>query len=392
MSPWLLPDYIADVLPPEARHIEELRTRLLDTARGYGYELVIPPLVEHLESLLTGTGEALGLQTFKLVDQLSGRTLGVRADTTPQVARIDTHFLRRPGVTRLCYCGPVLHTRPERAQATRELLQLGAEIYGEKGRRADLEVLKLALDCLRAAGVTECVVDLADARIVSALLAEVDPGEVRRAAIHRALVVKDAVALHAACTGLGKSIVEHLMALVDLYGGAEVLDAARKKLGEVAGVSVALDDLQWLSRHLGGGGIRVTFDLADARGWDYYTGPRFAVYAAGVGNALLRGGRYDGVGAAFGGQQDGGRPAAGFTLDLKYLAGVLRPTPRRAAIRAPWADAPALNDAIAALRRRGETVVRMDADEVRGAGEYDFDRELVGSGAHWDVVALEPAT
>ena len=391
MSPWLLPDYIADVLPPEARHIEELRTRLLDTARGYGYELVIPPLVEHLESLLTGTGEALGLQTFKLVDQLSGRTLGVRADTTPQVARIDTHFLRRPGATRLCYCGPVLHTRPERAQATRELLQLGAEIYGEKGRRADLEILKLALDCLHAAGVAECVVDLADARIVSALLTGADPGEARRAAIHSALVAKDTAALRAACAGLGKPVAERLMALVDLYGGADVLDAARNTLGAVAGIATALDDLQWLAHHLAGDGVRVTFDLADARGWDYYTGPRFAVYALGVGNALLRGGRYDGVGAAFSGQQDGSRPAAGFTLDLKYLAGVLRPAPRRAAIRAPWADVPALNEAIAALRRRGETVVRMDADEVCGAGEYDFDRELAGSGAHWNVVALESA-
>jgi ATP phosphoribosyltransferase regulatory subunit len=141
MSAWLLPDHIADVLPSEARHIEELRRALLDTARGYGYELVMPPLLEHLESLLTGTGEALSLQTFKLVDQLSGRTLGLRADTTPQVARIDAHLLNRGAVTRLCYCGPVLHTRPERAHATREPLQLGAEIYGHAGREADLEVL-----------------------------------------------------------------------------------------------------------------------------------------------------------------------------------------------------------------------------------------------------------
>jgi ATP phosphoribosyltransferase regulatory subunit len=141
MSAWLLPDHIADVLPSEARHIEELRRELLDTARGYGYELVMPPLIEHLESLLTGTGEALGLQTFKLVDQLSGRSLGVRADTTPQVARIDAHLLGRQAITRLCYCGPVLHTRPERPHATREPLQFGAEIYGHAGREADLEIL-----------------------------------------------------------------------------------------------------------------------------------------------------------------------------------------------------------------------------------------------------------
>jgi ATP phosphoribosyltransferase regulatory subunit len=150
MSAWVLPDHVADVLPSEARHIEELRRELLDTARGYGYELVIPPLLEHLESLLTGTGEALDLQTFKLVDQLSGRTLGLRADTTPQVARIDAHLLGRTALTRLCYCGPVLHTRPARPHATREPLQLGAEIYGHAGPEADLEILQLALDCLSA--------------------------------------------------------------------------------------------------------------------------------------------------------------------------------------------------------------------------------------------------
>src|SRR6476661_2235656 len=170
MSAWVLPDHIADVLPSEARHIEELRRELLDTARGYGCELVMPPLLEHLESLLTGTGEALDLQTFKLVDQLSGRMMGLRADTTPQVARIDAHLLNREGVTRLCYCGPVLHTRPDRPHATREPLQFGAEIYGHAGLESDLEALRLALDCLKAAGVGPVTVDLADARIVDALL------------------------------------------------------------------------------------------------------------------------------------------------------------------------------------------------------------------------------
>jgi len=170
MSAWLLPDHIADVLPSEARHIEELRRDLLDTARSYGYELVIPPLVEHLDSLLTGTGEELGLQTFKLVDQLSGRSLGVRADTTPQVARIDAHLLNRLGVTRLCYCGPVLHTRPDKPHATREPLQFGAEIYGHAGKEADLEALQLALACLRVAQVPALQIDLADVRIVHSLL------------------------------------------------------------------------------------------------------------------------------------------------------------------------------------------------------------------------------
>src|SRR6195952_2545784 len=165
MSAWVLPDHIADVLPSEARHIEELRRDLLDMARRYGYELVMPPLLEHLESLLSGTGEALDLQTFKLVDQLSGRMLGLRADSTPQVARIDAHLLNRRSVTRLCYCGPVVHTRPDRPHATREPLQFGAEIYGHAGLEADTEVLLLALDCLRVAKVDRPSVDLADARI-----------------------------------------------------------------------------------------------------------------------------------------------------------------------------------------------------------------------------------
>ncbi|MEG1328167.1 MAG: ATP phosphoribosyltransferase regulatory subunit, partial [Janthinobacterium sp.] len=192
MSAWVLPDHIADVLPSEARHIEELRRGLLDTARSYGYELVMPPLLEHLESLLTGTGEALDLQTFKLVDQLSGRSLGLRADTTQQVARIDAHLLNRRGVTRLCYCGPVLHTRPDRPRATREPLQFGAEIYGHAGLEADLEALLLALACLRSAQVSNVSVDMADVRVVRSLLAGVDVDAQVLHAVHAALATKDA--------------------------------------------------------------------------------------------------------------------------------------------------------------------------------------------------------
>src|SRR5512147_492829 len=205
-SAWLLPEHIADVLPAQARHIEELRRGLLDVARSYGCELVIPPLAEHIESLLSGTGGDLDLKTFKLVDQLSGRTLGVRADSTPQVARIDAHLLNRVGVTRLCYCGPVLHTRPSGMQGTREPLQFGAEIYGHAGLEADLEVQDLALDCLRGAGLGEVTLDLADARIVRALLAGVD--RARHADIHAALADKDSAALADLCAGLGASVRE----------------------------------------------------------------------------------------------------------------------------------------------------------------------------------------
>src|SRR3954469_3355268 len=226
MSAWLLPDHIADVLPSEARHIEELRRQLLDTARGYGCELVMPPLLEHLESLLTGTGEALGLQTFKLVDQLSGRTLGLRADTTPQVARIDAHLLNRPGVTRLCYCGPVLHTRPDRPHATREPLQFGAEIYGHAGLEADLEALLLALDCLKATQVRDLTVDMADARIVRSVLAGVPVDGAQLAQVHAALATKDASELASLTKSFPAASREGLLALVGLYGDSKVLAEA----------------------------------------------------------------------------------------------------------------------------------------------------------------------
>src|SRR5690349_5738741 len=223
MSAWVLPDHIADVLPSEARHIEELRRELFDTARGYGYELVMPPRLEHLESLLTGTGEALDLQTFKLVDQLSGRMLGLRADTTPQVARIDAHLLNRQGVTRLCYCGPVLHTRPDRPHATREPLQFGAEIYGHAGLEADLEALLLALDCLKATRVEPLTVDMADARIVRSLLTGTGVTGERLARVHAALATKDSTELAALTKELPGAAREGLMALINLYGDAQVL-------------------------------------------------------------------------------------------------------------------------------------------------------------------------
>ncbi|MEO8122081.1 MAG: ATP phosphoribosyltransferase regulatory subunit, partial [Rhodoferax sp.] len=230
MSAWVLPDHIADVLPSEARHIEELRRDLLDMARCYGYELVMPPLLEHLESLLTGAGGALDLQTFKLVDQLSGRMLGLRADSTPQVARIDAHLLNRQGVTRLCYCGPVLHTRPGGPHATREPLQFGAEIYGHAGLEADLETLLLALDCLKVAKVQAPSVDMADARIVNALLDGVSFEGDLLAQVHAALAAKDSSELSRLTHDFPSSSRQGLLALVQLYGDEKVLLEAEKVL------------------------------------------------------------------------------------------------------------------------------------------------------------------
>jgi len=380
MSAWVLPDHIADVLPSEARHIEELRRQLLDTARGYGYELVMPPLLEHLESLLSGTGEALDLQTFKLVDQLSGRSMGLRADTTPQVARIDAHLLNRQGVARLCYCGPVLHTRPDRPHATREPLQFGAEIYGHAGIEADIESLRLALDCLQAAGIREgAVVDLADARIVRALLAGAtqDPALVAR--VHAALAAKDASELDALTKDFPKASRDGLRALVQLFGDAKVLDEAQKLMGTVPGVEHALSELRLMARYIDG--ATIGFDLADLRGYAYYSGMRFGIYAPGAADALVRGGRYDEVGAVFGRN----RPAVGFSLDVRELVGVLPARPLRAAIRAPWRDAAGLRAAIAALRAQGETVVCVLPGHDSEIDEFHCDRELVEQGGQWNV-------
>ena len=386
MSAWVLPDHIADVLPSEARHIEELRRSLLDTASSYGYELVIPPLLEHLESLLTGTGEALDLQTFKLVDQLSGRMLGVRADTTPQVARIDAHLLNRAGVARLCYCGPVLHTRPDRPHATREPLQLGAEIYGHSGREADLEILLLALDCLKAAQVSGLSVDLADASVVDALLAGVSVSVPVLAELHAALATKDSTELASLSRGLPATTREGLLALAQLYGDEKVLDEARVALKSTPGIDRALSNLKWLASQLGD--ARVTFDLADLRGYAYYSGPRFSVYASGAGDALVRGGRYDGVGAVFGHNHDRARPAVGFSLDLKNVVGAAAPRPLKAAIRAPWGEDATLRAAIAALRGRGETVVGMLPGHDTEIDEFHCDRELIEVAGQWVVQAI----
>ncbi len=382
MSAWVLPDHIADVLPSEARHIEEIRRNLLDMARCYGYELVMPPLLEHLESLLTGTGEALDLQTFKLVDQISGRMMGLRADSTPQVARIDAHLLNRAGVTRLCYCGPVLHTRAAAPHATREPLQLGAEIYGHAGLEADLEILELALDSLRAAKVEVLAVDLADVRIVNALMAQTTLSPQQTAEVHAALASKDASALAVLTAQAPAPIAAALQHLTQLYGDASILEEARRVLPALPQIHEALDQLQWLAGHIEGAGV--SFDLSDLRGYAYYSGARFAVYAAGAPDALVRGGRYDAVGSVFGRK----RPAVGFSLDIKALVAAARAPALRAAIRAPWGEDRALRDAIVQLRAAGETVVCVLPGHESEVDEFQCDRELVQRDAVWCVTAL----
>lgn len=385
-SAWLLPEHIADALPAEARRIEELRRDLLDGARAYGFELVMPPLLEHLDSLLSGAGSSLDLKTFKLVDQLSGRTLGVRADTTSQVARIDAHLLNRRGVTRLCYCGPVLHTRPDGLHGTREPLQFGAEVYGHAGLEADLEVQEFALDALQRAGIAHLTLDLGDARIVRGVLADVTLDNATRDAVYAALAAKDRPALEVLSAGFPAESRAAVLALLRLFGGEDVLAAARKELPARPLISAALDDLQWLTQHLRAAypAVRIGFDLADLSGYAYYSGARFAVFAAGSSDALVRGGRYDEVGAVFGRN----RPAVGFSADVKQLVALATAPAMRPAIRAPWGEDAGLRAAVRQLREQGETVVCVLPGHEHEGQEFDCDRELVAANGGWAVRPL----
>ena len=389
LSAWLLPEHIADVLPAQARRIEELRRALLDRARAYGFELVMPPMLEHLESLLSGTGRELDLKTFKLVDQLSGRMLGLRADTTPQAARIDAHLLNREGVTRLCYCGPVLHTRPSGLASTREPLQFGAEIFGHAGLEADLEATELALDGLAAASVQPLVIDLADARVLRGVLAGVPFDSAQLQDIVQALADKDAAALQGLSAAVPAETRLALNALLRLYGGDDVLAAARTLLPQRPLVREALDQLQWLATHLRASypQLKVGFDLSDMSGYAYYSGARFAIYGAGSSDALARGGRYDEVGAVFGRN----RPAVGFSLDLKALAEVSGPSPVPTAIRGPWGEDPELRATVRRLREAGETVVSVLPGEVPEAQAFVCDRELVQLAGRWVLRAIDGA-
>jgi ATP phosphoribosyltransferase regulatory subunit len=378
---WLLPEHIADVLPAQALQIEALRRRLIDQAGRRGFELVIPPLVEHLESLLSGTGHELDLQTFKLVDQLSGRLLGLRADTTPQAARIDAHLLNRSGVTRLCYCGPVLHAQKSAPGSSREPLQFGAEVFGHAGPESDLEVQELALEVLVDAGASSPSIDLADARILKGLLTDtcVDSSVVRE--LVQALSHKDVASLGQMLQAFPTRARQGLIGLLDLFGDREVLKRARQQLPHHPLIAAALDQLEWLACRLEADHpqLRVSFDLADMGGYAYYSGVRFAVYIDGIAESLARGGRYDEVGAIFGRN----RPAVGFSLDLKAVAALAEPPGLGQAVRAPWADDAELKSTVRRLREAGETVVFDFPGMLAQESGRSFDRELVKIAGRW---------
>jgi ATP phosphoribosyltransferase regulatory subunit len=318
MRAWLLPEYIEDILPSQAARIERLRREILDLFAVHGYELVMPPLLEYVDSLLTGTGHDLDLQTFKLVDQLSGRMLGLRADIAPQVARIDAHLLNRTGVTRLCYAGSVLHTLPNGMNRTREPLQIGAEIYGHAGIESDVEIQQLMMRALEAAAIRDVYLDIGHVGIFRALVRRSRLPIEAESELFRAMQVKDVPAVRELTRKAPRAIRDAFAVLPTLYGGPEVLSAAARSLPAHPEITSALDALKALSERLRDVARIRCFDLAELRGYHYHSGVVFAAYAQGQSSAVGLGGRYDEVGKAFG----RARPATGFSIDLRSLSSV----------------------------------------------------------------------
>jgi ATP phosphoribosyltransferase regulatory subunit len=378
MRNWLLPENFEDILPPQAQRVERMRAKLLELFRVHGYELVIPPMLEYLESLLTGTGHVLDLLTFKLVDQLSGRMMGVRADITPQVARIDAHLLNRKGVTRLCYAGSVLLTRPRGLDSTREPLQIGAEIYGHPGIQSDLEIQDLLVDALAACGISGARLDIGHVAVFRAICRHGGVGAELESELHEALEGKDLPTLRVVTQSLPKATRKALLALPELYGDGAMLDRARRTLPRYPEIDAALRSLKILSRS---GRIPVSFDLAVLRGYHYHSGVVFAAYAPGVPNAVALGGRYDEVGKAFG----RARPATGFSMDLRDLARIAPHEAQAAAIRAPYSNDPRLTAAIRKLRTAGEVVVVGLPGHAAERAQSECGRELVKRAGKWTV-------
>ena len=387
---WLLPDGVEDILPPLAGQIESLRRDVMDTCQRWGYQLVIPPLIEYLESLFTGTGHDLELQTFKLTDQLTGRMMGLRADMTPQAARIDAHTLGDEGITRLCYAGHVLQTRPKHMLTGRTPIQAGCEIFGSTSEAADLEVISLMLETLRVSGLPRVHLDLAHVSIYESLINEAGFDRDTEAMVFDAMARKSVPELDRLLGDCAPgSAGARLRELAKVSGGVEALEQARNILG---GASGALDSaLEQLSRVVdmlsqGYPEISVGFDFCELRGYNYHTGLVFAAYVPGHGDAIAKGGRYDAIGSDFG----RARPATGFSLDIRALVALgQRPYSQFGAIWAPADADPALEGVISGLRMT-ETVVRaLPEDAGADPAKRGCDRKLVKQDDKWVVVALD---
>jgi ATP phosphoribosyltransferase regulatory subunit len=385
MQKWLLPEYIEDLLPGEAARVERLRRRILDLFFAHGYELVVPPMLEYVESLLTGTGHDLDLKTFKLVDQLSGRLLGLRADMTPQVARIDAHLLNRKGVTRLCYAGTVLHTQPSGLLRTREPMQIGAEIYGHAGLESDVEIQALMLRALHATGVNDVHLDIGHVSVFRAIVTRAGVAGQQEADLFQVLQAKDVPALRELSNGLDALTREALLLLPELYGGPEVLATARARLPDYPELKSCLDALARIGKELTADVKELCFDMAELRGYHYHSGVVFAAYAGNRPEAIARGGRYDEVGRAFG----RARPATGFTMDLRELSQMAGEEANPLRVLAPYLPADAsLQAEIAKLRAGGAVVVPDLPGHESNRAELDCSQQLVAVGGNWTLEAL----
>jgi ATP phosphoribosyltransferase regulatory subunit len=384
---WLLPEGIEEILPHQAQRLEVLRRALLDMYRCWGYELVIPPLIEYVESLLIGTADDLDLQTFKLTDQLNGRMMGVRADMTPQVARIDAHLLKRNTPTRLCYLGTVLHTRPDGFAGSRCPLQVGAELYGHHGVASDVEIIELLVETFRLCGITNLYVDLGHVGIYRGLVAQAKLDAQQEAALFDALQRKAKPEIKTMLAGwsLSQPVTTMFLALADLNGGDEVFSVATKVLQNASQeVVTALTELQQIARtlRLRLPGLDLHYDLAELRGYHYHTGAVFAAFVPGQGQAIAQGGRYDGIGKVFG----NARPATGFSADLRTLSEFATTTTvESAGIFASEATEPTLRNTITALRAAGERVVIGLPGQHGGAKDMGCDRQLVKQNNQWVV-------
>ena len=387
---WLLPEGIEEALPDQARQLEMLRRRSLDLFASWGYDLVMPPFIEYLESLLTGTGNDLDLQTFKLTDQMTGRMMGIRADMTPQVARIDTHHLKTVEPSRLCYNGTVLHTRPSGFAGSRSLLQVGAELFGHSGIESDVEVLHLMVETLRQAGVTEIYLDLGHVGVYRGLVGQAGLDAEQEASLFDALQRKanPEIAELLNAWSLDKMLAEMLTALTDLNGDDKVLKEAQVVLKQANNsVRQSLDNLQQITSLLQQRlpDLKLHFDLAELRGYHYHTGAVFAAYVPGRGQAIAQGGRYDGIGQAFG----QARPATGFSTDLRTLAMLTQQTfERKPGIMAPAKGDASLYAAIDKLRAAGERVLFELPGQQGEAQTLSCDRQLVKTNKGWEVKSL----
>ena len=381
MRNWLLPEYLEDVLPAEAARIEALRRTLLDLFKVHGYQYVIPPMMEYMESLITGAGHDLDLATFKVVDQLSGRLMGVRADMTPQAARIDAHLLNHQGVTRLCYAGSVLRTKPDGLAQTREPLQVGAELYGHAGVESDIEIQRLLIKALHAIHIDGIHIDFSHVGIFESLVQAGNIDANLEQALYQALQSKDQSAVAELAKGLDGKIKESLIHLTTLNGDRRVLEQAARVLPNTPAIQTALQSLAQISQALVPLNVSVGFDLSELRGYHYHSGVVFAAYAQRYKGPLALGGRYDEVGVTFG----RARPATGFSLDLRGVATALSPATLPKAILAPSEMNVDLAAKIDNLRDSGEIVIQALPDAVNNVIELNCDRELVLCAGEWVI-------